>query len=146
MSNINITPAARRRRIKAATMLVAAGGVVAGAFGAAAPANANAASFVAVAYSEQSAKGGVATSTNEEQARLLALKNCQDSGGNHCVSHGTVKNACIAVAFSNPATPLSRHASGTGSIIGIAQRQAVLRNGGGFVVASGCASAPAAQQ
>jgi hypothetical protein len=136
-----MTPRAWRRRITASSMLFAAtGAVVAGALGAAAPANAGSDLYVAVAYSAESSKPGVAIHANENQARINALVNCQNSGGNHCVSFGTAKNTCIALAYSNEV----QWKTATNQFIQLARRQAVQANSGGQVVAAGCATSPMA--
>jgi hypothetical protein len=101
-TTIRQEPPARGRI--AVTALVAAGAMVAGTPGAASPANANADYYVAIAYSWMSDVSGVANNLADgEQARFAALKNCQDSGGNHCTWYESFRNECAALSLGTGA-------------------------------------------
>ena len=80
-------------KIAAATMLAAAGAVVAGALGAAAPANAQVDKFVAISYSPETGSYGWGNNYDDlDSARIRSLSECQNFGGNHCVFLAWSKN------------------------------------------------------
>jgi hypothetical protein len=91
---------ARRRRMAAATMLVAAGAVAVGAVSATAPANATAGGkFAAVAYSPETGSFGYWTNAPTFQgANVGALNQCTQNGGNHCLLAAWAQNGCVALA------------------------------------------------
>ena len=62
------------------------GAALAGAFGAAAPAQAAPDMYIALSYSFTSDISGIAVTNDKEQSRINSLGNCQDKGGNHCLS------------------------------------------------------------
>jgi hypothetical protein len=126
---------ARTRNSVAAATLVAVGAIVTGVLSAASPANANADNYVALAYSFRSDIAGMAKSTDAEQARIAALKNCQDNGGNHCVWFGTFANECAALAILGA----QEWSTATGPELRIARNNALQQNSGSRIATSGCA-------
>jgi hypothetical protein len=117
-------------------MLVAAGAIVAGALGAAAPANA-ANTYVGVAYSFESGVSGVASGQADvESAKNAALESCQNNGGNHCVFYASTENGCVALAIDGA----QQWSTGTGWIPYVAQQSAVRQNAGSHIAVSGCSS------
>jgi hypothetical protein len=93
-------------RVAVHARLVAAGATVAGMVGAVAPANAAPDAYIALALGYINANppvtmaGGSAINTDQEQARIGSLTNCQANGGGNCVTVVIAKNACAA-AVSN---------------------------------------------
>jgi hypothetical protein len=123
-----------RDRILATTMLVAVGAIVAGALGAAAPANA-AGTYVGVAYSFESGVSGVASGQPDvESAKNSALESCQNNGGNHCVFYGDAENGCVALAIDGA----QEWNTAIGQTIFMAQRSALAQNAGSHIATSGC--------
>jgi hypothetical protein len=74
--------------------------------------------------------------TDSEQARIGALKNCQDTGGNQCVWFGTFRNECAALAVLGA----KEWITASGPDLETAKQKALAANPGGRVAASGCAS------
>ena len=85
---------------------------------------ANADNYVALAYSFRSDVAGMAKSADAEQARIAALKNCQDNGGNHCVWFGTFANECAALAILGA----QEWSTATGPELRIARNNALQQN------------------
>lgn len=131
---INRTSSHRTRNTVAAALT--AGAALAGAFGAAAPANAAPDLFIALSYSFQSNVAGIAVTGDSEQSRLKSLSNCQDSGGNHCVTFAIEKNTCVAMAILG----VQEWNTATGATRKAAENQALAQNPGSHIVGSGCTS------
>ena len=113
---------------------LAAGAALAGAFGAAAPANAAPDLYLGLSYSFDSDISGIAVTGNEEQSRINSLSNCQDKGGNHCVWYGTFKNTCAALAILGQ----QEWNTATGATPKDAENQALAQNPGSHIAVSGC--------
>jgi hypothetical protein len=124
-----------RTRIAAAASL-AAGAVLAGTLGSAASANAAPDLYIALAYSFQSDVSGIAVTGDMEQSRINALANCQDKGGNHCVSFALEKNTCAALAILGQ----QEWNTATGATTKDAENQALAQNPGSHIAVSGCTS------
>jgi hypothetical protein len=123
-------------KIAAATMLVATGAVLAGALGAAAPANAQADKFVAISYSpETGAYGWGNNYDNLDSAMVRSLAECQNYGGNHCVFLAWSKNGCAALAVNG-----GNYYGWYGATRADAEAGALQRNGGGHILVSQCAT------
>ena len=123
-----------RTRIAAAATL-AAGAVLAGALGSAAPANAATDYWVGLAYSFDSGIAGKSFGvTIEDQARILALQKCQDSGGNHCVWFGSFKNECAAMSILGD----REWHTAAASTVAAAEQLALQQNPGSHIAVSGC--------
>lgn len=89
----------RRRRITAATLLLAAGAIGVGTLGPIAPANA-AGTWVALAWAPNNAALGWANNeASEQSARNDALAMCQHNGGTDCVVPVYGENDCAAIAY-----------------------------------------------
>ena len=125
-----------RRRMMAATLLVAAGTIAAGALGAAAPANAQVDHFVAISYSEETHSWGTGWNyTDLDSARIRSLSECQDNGGNHCEFIAWAKNGCAALAVNG-----NYFYGWYGATAAEAQQGALQRNGGGYIAVTQCAT------
>jgi hypothetical protein len=104
MSTIHQGLAGRRGRATTMALLFAAGATVAGLVGAAPPANAAPDAYIALSlgYINENPPvtmaGGSAISTDQDQARIQSLTNCQNNGGSHCVAVVIAKNSCAAAA------------------------------------------------
>ncbi|MDT5326427.1 MAG: hypothetical protein QOF25_3579 [Mycobacterium sp.] len=133
----NPTKSDRRRRNTAATPIVAAGAVAFGGLVAAAPANA-ADAYVALSYSLESKVPGTAVAATSEAARIASLQNCQNSGGNHCVTYVIAQNSCAAIAIGTDPTLHQEWSKATNSVVELARKQALSKNGGGVIGTSGC--------
>jgi hypothetical protein len=143
---------------KSATMLLAAGAIIAAGLGAAATANArpavpgipgvpgvpqapaNPAKYSAIALSSETgvwASWVNAGSFNE--ANVGALNACQNAGGNHCVLTGYAINQCVALAVD--AVNFEQWHSGLGPSVVSSQTAALNANGGGRIATVGCTNA-----
>ncbi|HET6732080.1 DUF4189 domain-containing protein [Mycobacterium sp.] len=124
-----------KSRIAATTML-AAGALVAGALGTP-PADANADLFVALAWSWKTSVPGFANNQpDSESARFAALRNCQDvNGGNNCIWYGSFRNECAALAIDE----YEVWVTGAGPDVRIAEQKALAQLPGGRIAVSGCA-------
>jgi hypothetical protein len=131
------TKSNRIRRNTAATLLVAAGAAAFGGLIAAAPANA-ADAYVALSYSLESKIGGTAVAATSDAARIASLQKCQDSGGNHCVTYVIAQNGCAAIAIGTDPTLHQEWSTATNSLVEMARKQALSKNGGGVIGTSGC--------
>ena len=136
------TAAARRRRITAATLLVAAGALAAGVLGPAAPANADAGGqWVVIAYSPDNGIHGWANNRNTYQEALdAAMFNCRGFGGTNCVLGAFSHNQCAAVVADAQVGDFGQWAGRAGLDISGAEVAAQRTNGGGDVVLSRCAT------
>jgi hypothetical protein len=132
----------RRLRISVAAILLAMGASGASLLGPIATANA-ADQFVVVAVGLANdnppvvSVGGMSVGTDEQQAGINALSNCQNNGGSHCVLEASAKNGCAAAA----ANDYGEFAGATGANLSAAQSAATskLQNQqGAHVVVSGC--------
>lgn len=86
--------------------------------------------------------GGSSIGPDQEQSRIASLSNCQNNGGNHCVTEAIAKNACAAAA----ANDFGEMTGATNASLQAAQNSAVsqLQNQqGAHVVVSGCSSGQA---
>jgi Domain of unknown function (DUF4189) len=131
----------RRRRIAAATLLVAAGATSAGMF-LAAPANA-ADKYVAISFSpENGAYGWGNNYDSEDGARIRSLSECQNYGGTHCVFIAWARNGCAALAVGdrNPYGGFDQYYGWYGPSIASAEQQALAKNGGGTILISKCST------
>ena len=120
-----------------ATLMLATGAIVIGAFGAAAPAHAVDA-YVALSYSLESKKSGMAVAATEDAAKTESLNNCVANGGNHCTPYVIAQNSCAALAIGTDPTLHQEWSTATNSILEMARKQALTNNGGGIIGASGC--------
>jgi hypothetical protein len=140
-----------RKRFAAATMLTASVAIAASAFGPAAPADA-AGTFVALAYQQSYGFGGkliyrdahgVGRSGVFDTARINALNDCQNNGGQtgggQCEVRVVASNECAAVAASNGAQGW-KIATATSYNQQLAEQTALANNGGGLIVVSACPS------
>jgi Domain of unknown function (DUF4189) len=138
-----------RRRFAAAAMVAASGALVAGALGPAAPADA-AGTYVALAYQQSYGFGGkliyrdahgVGQSSVFDTARINALNDCQNNGGQtgggQCEVRIVANNECAAVAASNGAQGW-KIGTATSYNLQLAEQIALANNGGGLVVVSAC--------
>jgi hypothetical protein len=86
--------------------------------------------------------GGSAIGPDHDQAGIASLSNCQNNGGNHCVTEVIAKNACAAAA-ANDFGEMSG-ASNASLPAAEASAKSMLQNQqGAHVVVSGCASGAA---
>jgi hypothetical protein len=138
-------PPRRRPRMMAAAVLVAAATIVAGMVAAIAPANAAPDAYIALSVGllndnpPVATVGGSSIGPNEDQARTASLSNCQNNGGNHCVTEAIAKNACAAAA----ANDFGEMTGASNASLQVAQSSAMsqLQNQqGAHVVVSGCSS------
>jgi Domain of unknown function (DUF4189)/Bacterial TSP3 repeat len=120
-----------------ATLMLATGAMVIGAFGVAAPAQA-ADAYVALSYSLESQKSGMAVAATEDAAKTESLNNCVANGGNHCTPYVIAQNSCAALAIGTDPTLHQEWSTATNSILEMARKQALTKNGGGIIGASGC--------
>lgn len=120
----------------AAMSTLVAGAALASALGSAATANAAPDLFIALSYSFQNNISGIAVTDNSEQSRINSLANCQDSGGNHCVTFAIEKNTCVALAILGQ----DEWNTATGATRKDAEDQALAQNPGSHVAVSGCTS------
>ena len=140
---------------KSATLLLAAGAIVAAGLGAAATANARPAvpgvpGVSADALEPQQVLrhctlvrdgrlGELVNAGSFSEANIGALSACQNAGGNHCVLTGYSVNQCVALAVD--AVDFDHWHSGLGpSVIG-SQTEALNANGGGRIATVGCTNA-----
>jgi Domain of unknown function (DUF4189) len=110
------------------------GAALAGAFGAAAPAQAAPDMYIALSYSFTSDISGIAVTNDSEQSRINSLGNCQDKGGNHCVAYAIEKNTCVALAILGQ----QEWNTATGATPKDAEDQALAQNPGSHIAVSGC--------
>jgi hypothetical protein len=120
----------------AAVAVLAAAVITVGGVGFAVPADAAPDQYIALSYSLQSQKSGSATADSENAARIASLQNCQGTGGNQCVTYVIAKNQCAAIAVFGT----EEWTTGTSSELALAQKQALNKNPGGRLGASGCAT------
>ena len=130
----------RRCRIGAATLAIAAGAVVAGTLGSAAPANASDFSYVAIAYSPS---GQIARSVFGPDAHLASLwasQECYWAG--HTIGGEPDDCQIVAEADSGNCAAIAvrddHFAGGDGESRVIAQGRALFRNLGGHIVDVQC--------
>ena len=132
----------RRMATVVGALLVAASGI---AIGAAAPATADNATFVAIAFSSDNGAHGWANNrTAEPDAARSAQNYCQQYGGNRCFTAAIARNQCAAIAVMTPAVSVDHkwgapHA-GFGPDIATANAAASAANGGGEVIVARCAA------
>jgi hypothetical protein len=128
----------------AAAVLVAAAALVTGLVGAVAPAHA-ADAYIALSVGllndnpPVATVGGSSIGPNESQAATASLVNCQNNGGNQCVTQAIAKNACAAAA----ANDFGEMSGASNASLQAAQNSAMskLQNQqGAHVVVSGCSS------
>lgn len=134
---IDPSPKPRRHRTPAAALLIAGGAIVFGGLLSTATANA-ADAYVALSYSLESKVSGMAVAATKDSARLASLQNCQDSGGNHCVTYVIAENSCAALAIGTDPTLHQEWSTATNSVVELARKQALTNNGGGVIGVSGC--------
>jgi hypothetical protein len=135
----------RGRIAAAATMLVAAPAVIAGALSAAAPAHADD-YYVGIAASTNGnnivgVESGP-TDTNAYDTLQLAQADCQNNGGGNCTKYGTAENQCMALAVPN--SPYGWGGGGgwetrTAPNPEVARAEALAAVPGGQLLADGCA-------
>jgi hypothetical protein len=134
----------RRGRTMAGVMLVAAGASVTGLLGAAAPANAAADSYVALAvgYANDAPPvktiGGMSIGPAADEAGA-SLSNCVNNGGHQCVFEVSAKNACAAAA-ANDFGEIEAAADRTLRVAEENARNKLQNQQGGHVVVSGCSN------
>lgn len=135
--------AGRRGRTTVAVLLAAIATVV-GMVGAPAPAHA-ADAYIALSIGfinenpPVTMAGGSAINADQEQARIGSLTNCQNNGGNHCVTEVIAKNECAAAA-SNDYGEMTG-ASDPSLSAAESKAKALLQNQqGAKVIVSGCAN------
>ncbi len=117
-------------------MLAASGAIIAGALGAAAPANAQVDKFVAISDSPETHTWGTGWNyDNLDSAMVRSLSECQDAGGNHCVFLAWSKNGCAALAVNG-----DNYYGWYGATPYEAQQGALQRNGGGQIVVTQCST------
>ena len=119
------------------TLLVSTGAMVVGAFCAAAPAQA-ADAYVALSYSLQGKVSGMAVAATKDAAEAESLSNCAANGGNQCVTYVSVLNSCAAIAVGTDPALHQEFSTATNSLVEMARKQALSKNGGGVIGASGC--------
>ena len=142
------TTPTRSRLISAGIMAVAAAANLTGALGAAATAHAAPDAYVALAVGlvndnpPVSAVGGMSIGPDANQARIAALSNCQNNGGNHCVFEASALNGCAAAA----ANDYGEIEGASDPSVGVARSSALskLQNQqGAHIVVSGCSNGQA---
>jgi hypothetical protein len=131
----------RLRRSTAATLIAAAGAAALGGLLAAAPASA-ADSYVALSYSLQSKVSGKAVAGTSEAARIASLQSCQANGGNQCVTYVIAQNSCAALAVGTDPLLHQEWSTATNTMIEMARKQALSKNGGGVIGVAGCTTTP----
>ena len=132
------TPAAGRRRVTAATLLVAASATIASVLGAAAPANAAPVPLLAIVYSPATGAYGWANGT-DSPADLYnrAMAQCQNSGGTDChLLDDAYECATLAVQVGRH----DRYAVGIGPNRIQADAHALLRVPGSYILTSHCST------
>ena len=128
------TPRPRATNSAAAALLIGAGAVVLGVLGAAAPANATASKFVAIAYSPDARVFGYANGyATQTDAQQFALASCQEHGGTDCRITGWAQDGCAALAVDT-----NRYYGWYGPTPAAAEQQALYRNGGGHIIEVAC--------
>lgn len=137
MNAITNTTSNRLRRDTAAALIFGAGAAAFGGLIAVAPANA-ADAYVALSYSLESKIGGTAVAATQDAARIASLANCQDGGGNQCVTYVIAHNSCAAIAIGTDPTLHQEWSTATNSVLELARKQALANNGGGVIGTSGC--------
>jgi hypothetical protein len=136
------TAPAGRRRITAATLLLAAGAIAAAGLGSATPANAAPDRWISLAYSQSTNATGVAVDPDQTLSRNEAITNCGNSmptAGN-CGSVVQTKNGCAAVAtMVSPGGNLGNgYSQGFGATIAQAETAALQTGTGGHILVSAC--------
>ena len=133
MTTSNQTPS---RRIAAAALTVAAGAIAAGAIASASPAHADVDKFVAIAYSPATGSWGWGNNYDSyDGATTRALQECQSYGGSDCQVAAWAKEGCAALAVDD-----NRWYGWYGPNRVVAESLAVLKNRGGHIVESQCAT------
>ena len=143
MTNTYLGRTDRRARIIASTMLA----VAATALGMVSPlATAHAAdAYIALSIGfinenpPVTMAGGSAINADQEQARIQSLTNCQDNGGNHCVTEVIAKNECAA-AGSNDYGEMSGASDPSLSAAESKAKSALQNQQGAKVIVSGCSN------
>ena len=120
-----------------ATLMLATGAMVIGAFGAAAPVQA-ADAYVSLSYSLASKVSGMAVAATKGAAEAESLNDCVANGGSQCVTYVSALNGCAAIAVGTDPALHQEISSATNSIVEMARKQALSNNGGGVIGASGC--------
>lgn len=142
--NRNTSPR-RRIRIMAGVVLVTAGPSVSGLLGPAAPANAAADAYIALAVGDANDAppvqtiGGMSIGPDANQADQESLTKCVDNGGHQCVVEVTAKNACAAAATND----FGEVEAASDPSLQVAQANAMGRlqnQQGAFVRVSGCSN------
>jgi hypothetical protein len=141
----------RAARSCLAAAAIMAGAITAGTLGPATPANA-ADTFLALAYQQSYGFNGklvyrdahgVGQSGVMDTARINALNDCQQNGGQtgggQCEVRVVARNECAAVAASNGAEGW-KIATATSYNQQLAEQIALAQNGGGLIVVSACPS------
>jgi len=125
-----------------ATMLFAAGVVMAAQLGAAAPAAADVDTYVAIAFSAYNDTGAIVGDASSLQtAESGAVTKCDKRGGNHCVVVASAKNSCAAMAITEENSgKVDAVAGASGPTRFVAEQLALAKNHGGFVLGSQCSS------
>ena len=124
----------KHRTRNALVAALTGGAALAGAFGAAAPAQAAPDMYIALSYSFTSDISGIAVTNDSEQSRINSLGNCQDKGGNHCGTYAIEKNTCVALAILGQ----QEWNTATGATPKDAEDQALAQNPGSHIAVSGC--------
>ena len=81
--------------------------------------------------------GGVSVNADENTARIQSLSDCQNKGGNHCVTEASAHNGCAAAASND----YGEMAGGTGATRSVAEGGAMAglsNQTGAHVVVSSC--------
>ncbi|HEY7054676.1 MAG TPA: DUF4189 domain-containing protein [Mycobacterium sp.] len=143
MTTIQKNPASWRRPA-AAALMVAAGAAAAGVLGAA-PAQAAPDAYIAlsIGYINENPPvtmaGGSAISTDQESARVQSLTNCQNNGGNHCVTVVIATNACAAAASNDQGEEKGAQGPTVDAAASAAKAQ-LSNQAGAKIIVSGCSN------
>ena len=133
-----------RLRLTASALVIAAGASVVGLFGAVAPANA-ADSYIALSVGlvtenpPVTTVGGSSIGSDKNQAGIASLSNCQNNGGNHCVTEVIATNACAAAA-SNDYGEMTGAANVSLSAAEASAKSMLQSQQGARIVVSGCSN------
>jgi hypothetical protein len=71
-------------------------------------------------------------------AEAESLSNCAANCGNQCVTYVSVLNSCAAIAVGTDPALHQEFSTATNSLVEMARKQALSKNGGGVIGASGC--------
>ena len=128
------------KRIAAVVAGCAAAGLITGVT--AAPAEASAGSYLVIASSPSTERWAWAIRREESDAIQVAIGQCSKYGARDCDWVASTNHGCAAYARRSD----GRGNGGTGDTLWAAERDARLKNGGGWIVVSKCLQVAAPRQ